>query len=256
MGSCHARSLLPKLEGRRLKPPIRHLSKFWFGRAPLFSGFWCVTENARKASRTTHWPIERMKDPYDLQFLRETFVLQEDGTLVWTTRPRHHFKNDHGMNIFNAKSAGKPVGVSRCLKGYQTIPISYYGQPKRRRLSVSRVIYSLAHNVQLTPDLVIDHLDGNVSNNHPDNLRAVPSAHNNRNAVHRPGKSGFVGVRQRGDGWYYAQIGCQKRGEFKQLGRYRTAEEAYAAYFGAGVALGYTLRHLRAGCPAHHTPPL
>lgn len=197
-----------------------------------------------------------MKDFYDLAFLRETFALLEDGTLVWATRPRHHFKNDHGMNIFNAKSAGKPVGVSKCPKGYQTIPISYQGQPKRPRLSVSRVIYSLANEVQLAPDLVIDHLDGDVSNNHPDNLRAVPTAHNNRNATHRPGRSGFVGVRQRWDGWYDAQIGCRKRGEFKYLGRYRTAEEAYAAHFGAGLALGYTIRHLRAGCPDHHTPPL
>lgn len=197
-----------------------------------------------------------MNDPYDLEFLKETFVLLEDGTLVWATRPRHHFKNDHGMNIFNAKSAGRPVGVSRCPKGYQTIPITYHGQPKRRRLSVSRVIYSLANDVQLAPDLVIDHFDGDVSNNHPTNLRAVPTVQNNRNATHRPGKSGFVGVRRRRDGWYDAQIGCQKRGEFRYLGRYRTPEEAYAAYVGAGVVLEYTRRHLRAGCPDHHTPPL
>lgn len=197
-----------------------------------------------------------MPHQYDLQFLKETFALLEDGTLVWATRPRHHFVNDAGMNRVNARCAGQTVGASAGPKGHLSVPVSYQGKLKCFRPYISRVVYSLANDVQLTDDLVIDHWDGDVSNNHPDNLRAVPIALNNRNAVHRPGRSGFVGVRERRDGWYEARIGSHKDGQFYYLGRYRTAEEAYAAYVGAGVALDYTPRHLRAGCPDHHTPPV
>jgi hypothetical protein len=197
-----------------------------------------------------------MKDLYDLRVLRECFELHEDGTLIWKSRPAHHFKNEHGMNIFNAKYAGKPVGSSIGPKGHRTIPITFNGQKKRRRPSFAKVVYMLHHDCKVEPGMVIDHIDGDPGNNHPSNLHAVTYQENNRNAVHRPGRSGFVGVRERPDGWYEARIGSHSDGEFHYLGLYKTAEEAYAAYVGAGVALGYTPRHLRAGCPDHHTPPV
>ena len=112
---------------------------------------------------------------------------------------------------------------------------------------LARIVYSLAHDVQLANDLVIDHADGDVTNNHPDNLRAVPVAFNNRNAVHRPGRTGIVGVREAKSGGYDAVLGSHGDGQFIYVGRFPTIEEAFEARCRVGRAMGYTERHLTAG---------
>ena len=188
-----------------------------------------------------------MSNQYDLQFLKETFALLEDGTLVWATRPRHHFVNDAGMNRFNARCAGQPVGMSCGPKGHLSVPVSYQGKLKAFRPYVSRVVYSLANDVHLTKDLVIDHEDGDVTNNKPDNLRAVPIAFNNRNAIHRPGKSGIVGVREAKSGGWDAVLGSHRDGQYVYVGRFPTKEAAFEARCRVGRDLGYTERHLTGG---------
>ena len=112
---------------------------------------------------------------------------------------------------------------------------------------VARVVYSLANDVQISDDLVIDHLDGDVSNNHPSNLRAVPIAFNNRNSVHRPGKSGIVGVREAKSGGWDAVLGSHRDGQYVYVGRFPTKEAAFEARCRVGRALGYTERHLTGG---------
>lgn len=187
-----------------------------------------------------------MQNMYNPQFLNECFELREDGTLIWTTRPAHHFKNDHGMNIFNAKYPGKPVGPSRGPRGHLTVPITYQGV-KRLRPSYAKIVYMLHHGCEVANGFVVDHIDGDPSNNHPDNLRAIPIALNNRNASHAPGKSGIKGVRMTTSGKYEARIGGAggRGGEWIYLGSFDTAAEAIAARHGAGRVLGYTDRHLK-----------
>ncbi len=185
-----------------------------------------------------------MKNYYDIEFLKETFELQEDATLVWATRPRHHFPKEHGMNIFNANRAGKQVGFSKGGHGHLTIPVTVLGQKKR--LQVSRVVYTLFHNQNIPDGHVVDHVDGDPENNHPSNLRVTTRTLNNRNAVHTPGSSGCLGVRQTKSGRYTAVIGSHKsRVGFYHLGTFDTLKEAYAARIGAGVVLDYTTRHLK-----------
>jgi hypothetical protein len=44
-----------------------------------------------------------------------------------------------------------------------------------------RIIFSIYHNTNLTADQIIDHIDRDKQNNHPNNLRIVTSIENNRN---------------------------------------------------------------------------
>lgn len=76
----------------------------------------------------------------------------------------------------------------------------------------------------------VDHINGDPSDNRFCNLReasAVQNAHNTRN---RQNKSGFKGVRQRGNR-FLASIIADSR--IYQLGSFGTAEEAHAAYVAA-----------------------
>jgi hypothetical protein len=97
------------------------------------------------------------------------------------------------------------------------------------RYNNSRIIYALAN--QCDPgEMHIDHIDRNKSNNDPSNLRLVTNRVNQQNRVKQSGLP--VGVwfdkkRKR----YVART--RINGKQKQLGRYRTSEEAADAYMQA-----------------------
>lgn len=75
-------------------------------------------------------------------------------------------------------------------------------------LKVHRIVWCL-FNKELNDDLVIDHIDGNPTNNRIDNLRQVTSRKNARNKKlqTRTGKfNGIVGVTRK-NGGFYAEVG-------------------------------------------------
>lgn len=92
------------------------------------------------------------------------------------------------------------------------------------------------------PDGVIDHINGNPSDNRFANLRLVDDKVNqeNRRAASKNSKSGFLGVHWhiRNKKWN-AQIKID--GRIKWLGAFKTAEDARDAYLDAK-------RQLHAGC--------
>lgn len=78
----------------------------------------------------------------------------------------------------------------------------------RHHLKVHRIIWCL-FNKEFHDDLVIDHIDGNPTNNRIGNLRQVTSKKNarNRKMPERVGQfNGIVGVTKK-NGGYYAEIG-------------------------------------------------
>lgn len=114
-------------------------------------------------------------------------------------------------------------------KGYRKIKLG--GQ----RLAAHRLAWLLAYGEW--PPGEIDHIDKNKDNNAIDNLRIVTGAHNcQRRHPVRKNKTGFTGVTfvperkviKTVRAHYTASIGAN--GRDISLGRFKTAEEASAAY--------------------------
>lgn len=87
----------------------------------------------------------------------------------------------------------------------------------------------------------IDHINGNSADNRLINLRDVPRSVNmqNRRKPAKHNRSGVLGVRQRENGRWSAELRVNRRSI--HLGRFNTKQDAYAAYLEAK-------RRLHAGC--------
>jgi hypothetical protein len=83
---------------------------------------------------------------------------------------------------------------------------------------------------------LVDHRDGDRSNNRWDNLRrATPSQNSANRRRHRNNKCGFKGVTRAVSGRWCASI--HKNGRSRHLGTFSTPEEAHAAYMAAARRL-------------------
>lgn len=97
------------------------------------------------------------------------------------------------------------------------------------------------------PKGVIDHIDGDRSNNAWSNLRDVSQAENTRNrSVSRSTKSGVLGVRQHTSGRWVARIVVG--GKEMHIGVYDTKQEAVAARKIADAKYGFHKNHGRSKC--------
>jgi hypothetical protein len=98
--------------------------------------------------------------------------------------------------------------------------------------SVRRGVATLLHRLILSapPGSVVDHINGDPSDNRRENLRICSHTENMRNRkVSKSNKLGLKGVHwDRGRSRYRALIWVD--GKKKWLGSYKTAEEAKAAY--------------------------
>lgn len=133
-----------------------------------------------------------------IAYLKECWAIcpASPSGLRWLTRPPHHFRatemrtQEMQANRWNSRHAGTPAGGEKA--GYYKLAVYRDG---RRVLSTGchRIVYALHYGVW--PSEVIDHIDGNPSNNTPDNLRDVTNAMNCRNQKTRcTNKSGYPGV--------------------------------------------------------------
>lgn len=116
------------------------------------------------------------------------------------------------------RKSGKAGSID--FSGYDVITF------KGKRFKVHRLVWLLIHGAPL-PE-VIDHIDGDKSNNSPDNLRPSTTRLNGANRVeHRRGKP--VGVSYRKDNKMWIAQRWQD-GKKLYLGQYKTQQEAYNAY--------------------------
>jgi hypothetical protein len=79
---------------------------------------------------------------------------------------------------------------------------------------------------------LIDHINGDPKDNRIANLRDASHAVNmqNRQRPHKNNRSGFLGIRFIANRW---RASISLNGKVHNLGRYKTPEEAQAAYFSA-----------------------
>ena len=165
----------------------------------------------------------------------EYFTLNSaTGELTWMVRPREHFANDRGWNVFNARYAGKMAGkICRDSDGYTCIELVVSTGGIRRSYKAHRVIWEMM-NGPIPKGWEIDHMDGNAVNNVPGNLRLATRYGNASNVGRRKDNtSGFKGVHKTDQGRFVARI---QSGKVRTpLGVFDTAEEAHEAYKQASI---------------------
>lgn len=116
-------------------------------------------------------------------------------------------------------AAGTPAG-SYDDRGYLRVRVD------KRFLKVHRVVFALTHGYR---PVQVDHRNGVLDDNRPDNLRDATCEQNQRNAKVRIDNS--TGVK--GVSWHASsgrwQAQCSVNGKQKTIGRYDTIEAAEAA---------------------------
>lgn len=153
-------------------------------------------------------------------YVKATFEYR-NGALYWK-------KSDRQTVQWNAHYAGKPAGTTDA-KGYVNLQIKDPNSGVRRKLQAHRLIYLLHHNE--SPEIV-DHINGNPSDNRIENLRAAEPYQNAANRkVRTDSSTGCLGVsRHRRDGTFAVQIMFAKTrhwiGTFQNLEDARMAAEA------------------------------
>lgn len=163
------------------------------------------------------------------------------GEMTWRARDPSMFIAPGNKGIeavrdtWNKKHAGQPAFNTKGTGGYLT------GRLFRTRLSAHRVAFAIIHG--RWPKGVVDHINGETTDNRAVNLREVTHAINSQNCRRRTdNKSGKPGVFSSG-GVYRAEI-CAA-GKRMHLGRFKTIEEAIAARKAAEMELGFHENHGR-----------
>lgn len=148
-----------------------------------------------------------MRSDFSIDRLRQLLQLDpETGILRW--------RESRG-----SVAAGSAAG-SYDDRGYLRVRVN------RRFLKVHRVVFAMTHGHWPTQ---VDHRNGVIDDNRPDNLRDATCEQNQRNAkVRSDNKSGVKGVSwHAGAGMWRAQ--CSVGGKQKTVGRYASIEAAEAA---------------------------
>ncbi len=148
---------------------------------------------------------------YSLDIFSKLLYLDSEYNLRWKIdRPR--CKKDSLAGSLNSD-------------GYIQITVNsvnYYGH---------RIAYMLIHSIDiLESEIILDHVDGNKTNNHPDNLRIATKSKNAMNRGKQANNSsGFKGVSFRKDrNKWLAKI--TKEGKAHHIGLFDSKEEAALAY--------------------------
>jgi hypothetical protein len=158
----------------------------------------------------------------------------ETGLLFWLFRPRELFPDDRSWKIWNTRFARKPA-LNSPSNGYLVGAINYV------TVRAHRVAWAISHGVW--PE-IIDHINGDGTDNRLVNLRDVSQSENMTNLPRKSNNtSGALGVYRFGNRWA-AEI--KAKGEKHWLGYHNTYEEAVSARRHAATRLGFHENHDRA----------
>ena len=165
--------------------------------------------------------------PYDVSVLSELFSYDpETGALTWKPRTHDFFPTADARRqclAWNARYAGKQVSAARSGSGYLSTTIM------KKRTMVHRIAWCLHHNMSLDAGMVIDHINGDKTDNRICNLRLSTAAQNMQNAAKKA-----AGVR---GAFFHKRTGKFQASIRLHLGTFETPEEAAAAYEAAAAKL-------------------
>lgn len=142
-------------------------------------------------------------------------------------------KDDLIRLVAGGRTSTGAIRVRKDRGGYRETTLD--GVKKR----VHRIIFAL-HNGYLP--LIVDHIDGDITNNHVSNLRAADHAINAQNSRRRKARDLPMGV-QRGHKSPNYTAWITIKGQNTYLGTYPTPESAHKVYLQAKRQhhLGYTV---------------
>jgi len=165
------------------------------------------------------------------------------GDLVWKKRPRNHFKTDRVTKIWNTRFSGRVAGtVSRGEDLYTRIRIRLCGS----MYLAHRIAWALHYGEWPKPNLQIDHINGDATDNRIINLRVVSNQENSKNSrMNKNNASGFSGVswsKQSGK-W---KVRIHISGKETHIGSFQKIEDAVVARKMAEKKYGYHANHGRA----------
>lgn len=166
------------------------------------------------------------------ELLHECFEYNPEGFLIWKERPLKHFKNEGNQKRFNTPWAGKVAGYYNKRTDSKRDDFGYYKvritlEKSQGMFKLHRLIF-LYHNGYL-PDLV-DHKDGDTTNNRIGNLRESSVQQNSCNLkLNINNTSGYKGVQptKNNKGWAAA---IKSNGDWYYLGVYKNKHLAAYAY--------------------------
>lgn len=160
----------------------------------------------------------------DIGLLREVVALDAaTGALTWLERRSRHFPDV--CERWNENYAGKPAIAAVDPLGYLN------GHIFGKRVKAHRVVFALYHG--RWPTMEIDHIDGNPSNNRPENLREVTRQQNNRN-IRGKRRRAETHSRYKGVSWHRQRrkwvVQCKGDDGQHYRGLYEDEVEAARAY--------------------------
>lgn len=156
--------------------------------------------------------------------LKTLFDLDElTGILSWKVRPSASARADLTAGYFHKAS------------GYFKVTC------RQRVYPVHRVVWALIHGEW--PLDQIDHINGDRSDNRPENLRDVTNSENRKNCgLYRRNKSGVSGVRWRENRSRW-EVSIRDKGSLKYLGLFRDFDEAVEVRREAQAKLNFHPNH-------------
>ena len=192
-----------------------------------------------------HGATKMTKNELGLQITALDQILRVDpstGLLFWKERTCDSFAGDHARashsaNHWNVLRSGKAALNFTTALGYKS------GNIGGKFFFAHRVVFALVH--RRWPEDLIDHINGDRSDNRPANLRDSSHLENQRNKK-RPitNTSGGVGVQWIADRRQWRAV-IKVGGRAKHLGMFCTLSEAAAARKIAETENGFHANHGR-----------